>query len=95
MISELLHALGVPGSIVVVASVAVTLFHGRHLLAIGATVATWARFVGFLVLVGAVAYAGLIPGVNLSVAVEPLWHATSALAGAAWEFGRAFFGNWM
>lgn len=67
MIEDVLHMLGLPGSIILVASVGLSLYHGRNLLTAGAKLATWLRFGGVLALLAVVAYAGLIPGVSLSI----------------------------
>lgn len=73
VLSELLHWLGVPGSIVLVLSAGLTVYHGRHLLALGAMLGTWLRFGGVLVLLTAIAYSGLVPGVNLNIDLGKLF----------------------
>lgn len=67
VLEELLHWLGVPGSIILVLSAGLTVYHGRHLLTIGALLGRWLRFGGVLLILAAVAVSGLVPGVRLSI----------------------------
>ncbi|WP_435099630.1 hypothetical protein [Halarchaeum sp. P4] len=89
MLTDLLHWLGVSGSIVLVGSVALTVYHGRHLFRLGALLGTWLRFSGLLAILAAVAYSGLVPGIDLDVDFGTL----GSLAGTAWHIARPWLGR--
>ncbi len=72
VLTDVLAWLGVRGSIVLVASAIVAAYHGHSLLALFATLGVYARIAGLFVLFAVVAYAGLIPGVHVSIDVPTL-----------------------
>lgn len=72
ILGEALGALGVGGSIVLVISTVVALYHGRNILLLAQRLGTWLRFLGVLVLLAVLAVAGLIPGISLSVDVNAM-----------------------
>ncbi|NHN40045.1 hypothetical protein G9C85_00130 [Halorubellus sp. JP-L1] len=67
LVGGLLEAIGVPGSIAVLATGVVAVKHLRDGLTIAAAVGLWLRFGAVLVLVGLVAVSGVVPGFRLVV----------------------------
>ena len=82
LIGEVLAWVGVKGSLVLVVSAVIAAYHGHSLLGFFARLGTWARVAGVFLLVGVVAYAGLIPGVRLSLDFVTL----GTLAGRLWSW---------
>jgi len=81
MIGEILEMVGVQGSIALVVSSAVGLYHGRNILSLFGRMATWLRVAGVLAFLGVAAAAGLIPGIELTVHLETL----AGVAGDIWS----------
>lgn len=67
VVADLLHSLGVSGSIVTIAVALVGLKHGREILALFGTLGLAARVAGVLLFVFVVVSSGLIPGLEVSV----------------------------
>lgn len=79
MIAEILHWLGVGGSIATVVSAGIMLYHGRELLKFAARFGVWVRMAGLVGFVVVLAASGIIPGVSLSVNLGALWGALTGL----------------
>ncbi|MEA5387228.1 hypothetical protein VB779_09310 [Haloarculaceae archaeon H-GB11] len=73
MIEELLHWLGVPGSIGAIVSAGVMLFHGKHVLSLLARIGTWMRVTGVVAFLAVVLASGVVPGVELSIDIGTFW----------------------
>ena len=86
MISELLHAIGAPGWLIITVSTALGLYHFRHVLGIAAVVGSWLRMLGVAVALFVVASAGVIPGVNIDVSVQV--GVLVDIAKTVWSIGR-------
>ncbi|MBV0925012.1 hypothetical protein KTS45_12475 [Halomicroarcula limicola] len=80
MIGELLHALGVSGSIVTVVSAAVMFYHGREVLSVLTRVGAWVRIGAVFAFVAVALSSGLVPGVDVSLNLETLWSWLSGVA---------------
>jgi hypothetical protein len=72
VLGTLLKSIGVPEAIVVVAVAALGVWHLRSATQMLATAGFAARVVGVVAVVGVAAWAGLIPGISISVAVDRL-----------------------
>jgi len=80
-LAEILEMLGVGGSIVTAISAGIALYHGRSLLAFAARIGTWLRIAGLLSFLLVLAWAGLIPGVDLTIQLATLSDALGKLWG--------------
>jgi len=81
LLEGLLKWLGAPGSVILVVSTVFALYHSRELLQWMSGVSIYARFVGLTILLGVLAYSGLVPGIHLELDPGAL---TDAL-GAIWR----------
>lgn len=69
LISGLLEWLGAPGSVILVFSTLLALYHGRSILKTLSGASIYARFAGLTIFLGALAVSGLVPGVHLELDV--------------------------
>ena len=65
MLVDLLRMIGLEGQVVLVASAAVALYHGRSALQMAAIAGTWLRFSGVFAFVLVLLLSGVIPGLHL------------------------------
>jgi hypothetical protein len=81
LLGTLLEAVGVPEAIAVVAVAGLAVWHLRSATQMLVTAGFAAKVVGAVSVVLVAAWAGLIPGVSMAVAVEEL----AAFLGGVWE----------
>jgi hypothetical protein len=70
VVAELLYGLGLSGSIVTIVVAAIALKHGRELFGLFSTLGLITRTVGLVAFVLVVLSTGLVPGVDLDVALD-------------------------
>jgi len=74
MIEELLHWMGLPGSIIAIVSTGIMLYHAHEVIGFLSRLGTWLRIGGVLTFLGVLAAAGVIPGVKISTDLRVVWN---------------------
>ena len=67
VVADLLHSIGLSGSIVTIVVAVIGLKHGREVLGLLSTIGIWTKAIGFLVFLFVLSTTGLIPGVEVAV----------------------------
>jgi len=78
---DVLHWLGVPGSIVLVLSTVWSLWHAHEIAQWLGNATIYARFIGLAILFGVLAMSGLIPGIHFKINLGALADALRAIWG--------------
>jgi len=79
VVADLLHQLGVGGGVTLVVSALLTLYHLKHGIAFLSHIATWVQAMALFAVMAVAAAVGLIPGVDLDVALGQLGNAITSL----------------
>jgi len=69
-LAQLLEAVGVPGSIAIMAAALLAFYRFRDILHVLSRIGTYAQIVAFFAVILVAAMVGLIPGVDLTVMVD-------------------------
>lgn len=90
VVGEILELVGVPGSIGLVVTTVILVKHGKDVLDFFRRLTIWLRIGAVVLVLAALAMAGFIPGVDLTVHLHTLLDALAGAAEFVWSLVRGY-----